>query len=167
MQPALRVLQDHDGTGPLLQLTVATRLQQGSRHPRHRQLQRAVIGAAQQGMQVARIAQCHGAIDDVALTARLVLDGGQGVEVVIHQLAHRLQRLFELRLADPLGFVDQLVRQLAQAMLGEISHCNVSTPLRAVRASRSRNTGFMVMSMQTSSWVLAMGRLLPTPSRKS
>ena len=72
-------------------------------------------------MQVARIAQRHGAIDDVALTARLVLDGGQCVEVVIHQLAHRLQRLFELRLADALGFVDQLVRQLAQAMFGEIS----------------------------------------------
>ncbi len=121
VQPALRVLQDHDGAGPLLQLPVAPRLQQSSRHPRHRQLQRAVIGAAQKGMQVARIAQCHGAIDDVALTARLVLDGSQGVEVVIHQLAHRLQRLFELRFADPLGFIDQLVRQLAQAMLGEIS----------------------------------------------
>ncbi len=39
---------------------------------------------------------------------------------MIHQLAHRLQRLLELGLADALGLVDQLVGQLAQPVLGEI-----------------------------------------------
>ncbi len=121
MEAAFGIFEDHDGTSPLLQLAVATRLQQGCRHPRHGQLQGPVVRLTQQGVQVTRIAQCHGAIDDIALTARLVLDGRQRVEVVIHQLAHRLQRLLELGLTDALGLVDQLVRQLIQAMLGEIA----------------------------------------------
>ncbi len=108
------------GRAPLLQLPVAPRLQQGGSHARHRQLQRPVVGITQQRLQIAGITQGHGAIDDLPLAARLVLDGGQRVEVVIHQLAYRLQRLLELGLADALGLVDQLVGKLAQPQLGEI-----------------------------------------------
>ncbi len=123
VQAALRVFQDHDGARALLQLPVAPRLQQGGRHARHRQLQCPVVGIAQQRLQIAGVAQGHGAIDDLPLAARLVLDGGQRVEVMIHQLAHRLQCLLEFGLADALGLVDQLVGQLAQPVLGEIPHC--------------------------------------------
>ncbi len=59
----------------LLQLLVALSLQQGGRHARHRQLQRPVVGIAQQRLQIAGVAQGHGAIDDLRWLRGLFLMG--------------------------------------------------------------------------------------------
>jgi len=104
-------------------------VEQHGRHARHGQLQRPVVGIAQQHLQVAGIAQGHGAIDDLPLAAGLVLDGRQGAEVVLHQLLHRLQRLLELGLPDALGLVGELAGQLPQPLLAQISPGQPLDPL--------------------------------------
>ncbi len=120
MQATLGIFQHQDGPGPLLQLAVAAGMEQHGGHARHGQLQGPVIGIAQQHLQVAGIAQRHGAIDYLPLAAGLVFDGGQGAEVVLHQLLYCLQRLFQLGFADALGLIGQLAGELPESLLGEI-----------------------------------------------